>query len=381
VRIARLYYSVALPREGLRSVPHRRRGTRRVTTTWRRYDPLMACFSNILRPSFVRLCVPGLLLAIAIGVQGQTSPQYKYFRIGSTQDVETKTQAGFALMGGGTDLDEAFRWMCQRAGGGDFLVLRATGDDDYNPYIQPLCKLNSVATLILPSKEAANDPFVATTIAHAEAIFIAGGDQANYTRNWTGPVQAQINAAIKRGVPVGGTSAGLAVLGEWAYSAEGDKPDDPNLDGKLALENPLGPRITLTHGFLDIPVLKGIITDTHFAKRNRMGRLLVFLARIQSSKPKASAHGIGVEEKAAVLLEPDGKAIVIGQGSAYLVTAKPPFAALIPGKPLTAASFVVQKVVSGKSFSVTGWKSEATPYTLTVNAGRIQSTQELGAVY
>ena len=45
-------------------------------------------------------------------------------------------RAGYALMGGGTDLDEAFLWLCERAGGGDFLVLRATGTDDYNPYIQ-----------------------------------------------------------------------------------------------------------------------------------------------------------------------------------------------------------------------------------------------------
>src|SRR5580698_3856107 len=79
--------------------------------------------------------------------ESQVAPQYKYFRAGSPTDVATTTQAGFALMGGGTDLDEAFRWMCNRANGGDFLVLRATGDDDYNPYIHPLCKLNSVATL------------------------------------------------------------------------------------------------------------------------------------------------------------------------------------------------------------------------------------------
>ncbi len=141
--------------------------------------------------------------------EAQAAPQYKYFRAGSPADVATATQAGFALMGGGSDLDEAFRWLCNRAGGGDFLVLRATGDDDYNPYIQPLCKQNSVATLILPNREAANDPFVAETIAHAEAIFIAGGDQANYIRYWTGtPVQREINSAIARGVPIGGTSAG-----------------------------------------------------------------------------------------------------------------------------------------------------------------------------
>ena len=215
----------------------------------------------------------------------QAAPQYKYFRTGSANDVAAKTEAGFALMGGGKDLDVAFRWMCQRAGGGDFLVLRASGEDDYNPYIQPLCKLNSVATLILPNREAAIDPFAAETVAHAEAILIAGGDQANYIRFWMGtPVQAAINMAIQHGVPVGGTSAGLAVMGEWAYSAEGDKPDEKNLDAKTALMDPTGPRVTLVHGFLEIPALKGIITDSHFVKRDRMGRLLAFLARLNGSR-------------------------------------------------------------------------------------------------
>ena len=67
-------------------------------------------------------------------------------------------------------------------------------------------------------------------------MFIAGGDQANYINFWMGtPVQSALNDAIARGVPIGGTSAGLAVLGEWAYSAQGDKPDDADLSRKLAM--------------------------------------------------------------------------------------------------------------------------------------------------
>jgi cyanophycinase len=325
-----------------------------------------------------------ILLALVTSLTGigstQTAPQYKYFRLGSTQDVATKTQAGFALMGGGTDLDQAFRWMCNRATGGDFLVLRATGDDDYNPYIQPLCKLNSVATLILPSRAAANDPFVAKAIAHAEVIFIAGGDQANYIRNWTGtPVQSEINTAIRRGVPIGGTSAGLAVMGEWVYSAEGDKPNDPNLDSKTALINPMGPRVTLAHGFLDILILKGLITDTHFARRDRMGRLLAFLARIRKSA--AEARGIGIAERTAVLIEPDGQASVVGHGSAYLVKFLPGSPELAADKPLTEATFEVQKIVAGKSFNLQRWTSDAFPYKLTVESGHIRSSQQRGAIY
>lgn len=82
---------------------------------------------------------------------GFSSPEhstpYKYFRIGPG-DVQTTPVAGIAMMGGGADLDEAFRWLCEKANGGDFLILRAHGDDAYNSYVNGLCKLNSVATLI-----------------------------------------------------------------------------------------------------------------------------------------------------------------------------------------------------------------------------------------
>src|SRR6185503_17227163 len=147
-------------------------------------------------------------------IPASAAKQFSYFRVGNAADVTTPTTGGTVLMGGSTDVDAAFQWMCDRAGNGDFLVIRATGTDAYNPYIQQLCPAaNSVATLIIPSAAAANDPTVAATIQNAEAIWIAGGDQSNYINFWTGTqVQTILNAKIAAHVPVGGTSAGLNVL-------------------------------------------------------------------------------------------------------------------------------------------------------------------------
>ena len=108
-------------------------------------------------------CLLSSMMLLPVLLSAQSKPEYQYFRVGSPVDATTKPRAGFALMGGGTDLDEAFRWMCERANGGDFLVLRAAGTDAYNPYIAGLedgksCKLNSVATLVIPSREAATNP-------------------------------------------------------------------------------------------------------------------------------------------------------------------------------------------------------------------------------
>jgi len=324
-----------------------------------------------------------LLLAGAHSASGQATP-FTYIRSGEAANISIKPRAGFALMGGGTDLDEAFRFLCDRANGGDMLVLRARGDDEYNAYLRGICHLNSVATLIIPSRKAAEDPVVAETIANAAAIFIAGGDQANYVNFWMNtPVQAALNEAIRRGVPMGGTSAGLAVMGEYAYSAQGDKPDDPNLDSKTALGDPFGPRISITHGFLNIPGLKGIVTDTHFARRDRMGRLLVFLARLNESGRTDWQHirGIGVQERAAVLLEPEGKAHVVGYGPAYFIEADRASGVLQKGKPLTYGPFIVQKVAPGAEFYIKSWAGDAISYKLTVEGGKIRSTQTANEIY
>jgi cyanophycinase len=340
------------------------------------------------------------LAAIALALPGisQSGQACKYFRAGNPADsTQSNPAPGYALMGGGSDLDEAFEWLCDRAGGGDFLVLRATGGDDYNPYIEKLCpKLNSVATLIIPSRAAGEDPFVVSTIRAAEAVFIAGGDQANYINFWMrSPVQDAINEDIARGVPLGGTSAGLAVMGEWAYSAQVDKPDDPNLSGKLAMSDPFGPRITLVQGFLRIPTLNGIITDTHFARRDRMGRLLVFLARLNEpdgkplSPPSPRYRGIGVEEGAAVLLERDGSARVIGRGGAHFIDTSMAFGMLAGGdfgvmashKPMTFGPYGVQKVTPGHAFNLKTWTGDSTTYQLTVKNGQITSMQHGGVIY
>jgi cyanophycinase len=132
---------------------------------------------------------------------------------------------------------------------------------------------DSVATLIIPNREATQDSSVAEIIRTAEVIFISGGDQANYVRGWKGtPVEAAIH--IASGKPIGGTSAGLAVHGEFVYGTLGDKPDDQDLASSDVLPNPYFGRVTLVRDFLKIPHLETSLTDSHFAKRDRMGRTL-----------------------------------------------------------------------------------------------------------
>lgn len=316
-----------------------------------------------------------LLLAITAGTGAQTAqPSHtrRYLRVGAPGNIAVHPHAGYALMGGGTDLDEAFRWLCDHADGGDFLVLRASGTDAYNPYIQGLCHLNSVATLILPDRASSADPFVTTTITHASAIFIAGGDQARYIDFWAGtPVEAALRDAVRRGVAIGGTSAGLAVLGQYIYSAQNDPPDGPDLTSDAALADPYNRQVVIAPDLLGIPILRGIIADTHFDTRHREGRLLVFMARILVSGQTKTIHGIGVDQETAVLVDPDGRAKVVGKGEAdfYEATGKPE--QCVAGKPLTLSLVGFDSVHAGWEFDLKHWHKKATGAYLEVCAGQI----------
>ncbi|MEO8727537.1 MAG: cyanophycinase, partial [Acidobacteriaceae bacterium] len=296
----------------------------------------------------------GIVAAACAFAVGQVQPNpnsnakpYQYFRLGNAQAITVKTTPGFALMGGGKDLDAAFRWLCSHGQGGDFLVIRHSGDDAYNPYIQKLCKLNSVATIVLPTRAAAQDAFVSQKVREAAVIFIAGGDQAKYWNDWAGtPLQAALNEHIAQGRAIGGTSAGLAVLGGWVYTARGDQPDGPDLTSKIALADPYGEQITVDHEFLKIPLLRGILTDTHFARRDRMGRSLVFLARIEKETGKP-AREIAIDERSAFALDADGTGTVLGTTAVYFIKATQPPSVLQAGKPLSMSGIEVQKARPG----------------------------------
>jgi cyanophycinase len=325
--------------------------------------------------------IMSLLLTAALQVWAS---DYKYIRIGSDHDVAAKAVPGYALMGGGEDLDEAFGFLCEKGTGGDFLVLRAAGDDEYNPYVNSLCKMNSVATLIIPSREAANDPRVADIIGHAEAIFIAGGDQARYINWWQHtPAEDALNTHLAAGKPLGGTSAGLAVMGEYIYTAQGDAPDDPDLSSAQALADPYFSRVTVRRDFLKIDLLRNTLTDTHFAKRNRMGRSLVFLARIVQDAWFANPRQIAVDEKSAVLVERNGDAQVIGPGKgAYFMQVQTAPAVCRPGTPLSMHDIAVYHAPRNTRFNLKTWKGAGgVSYALSVEKGVVRSTQRNESSY
>jgi cyanophycinase len=330
----------------------------------------------LYRTSFILFCLVPAFLAPAAGAK------WKYFRTGNAADSAAKPRPGFALMGGGAQQDPAFLFLCERANGGDFLILRANTEDDYaqkvNEEIKAVCPLNSAATIVFSDREDSDDPKVVQIIDQAQAIFFAGGDQANYVRFWQDtPVQDALNRHIAAGKPLGGSSAGLAILGEFSFASIIDTIHSPE-----ALADPYGNKVTLSRDFLRIPLLSGTITDTHFAKRDRMGRLVVFLARMLQDGWATQVRAIAVEENAAVLLEPDGSAKVVGSGPAYFLEVKNPPEVCRRKTLLRFRGISVHRAPAGASFDVKAWKGEnGDDYQLFAENGELKAVGSNHGIY
>lgn len=307
--------------------------------------------------------------------------KWKYLRTGNPADSKVVPRAGFALMGGGSHQQEAFKFLCERANGGDFLVLSANDEDEYlkqeDQRIQAICPLNSEATVSFFNRQDSSDPQVIKIIDQAESIFIAGGDQSDYVRYWQDtPVQEALNRHIAAGKPIGGSSAGLAILGQFSFSSMIDTIYSPE-----ALANPYGNKVTLTRDFLGVPLLADTITETHFVKRDRLGRLLVFMARILQDHWVPRVRAIAVDENAALLVEPDGTSRAVGEGPVYfLETAQSPKLCAY-NQPLTFEGIAVQRVQPGRSFDLRKWSGQTDTYSLSVLQGDVKASGSSHGLY
>jgi len=337
-----------------------------------------AVVTTAVRSLIVTLAVLGVSVSVlAAGKTGFTS-----FTAGNTADAPPSPALtpGLVLMGGGSDVDAAFQWMCQRAGGGDFLVIRTTGTDAYNPYIQQLCpQMDSVETIIITSVTGANSAYVSNQILNAEALWIAGGDQSTYVNLWRGTaVQTGVNFLLNtKHAPVGGTSAGLAVLSQFIYTGALG-----SVTSSQALANPFHRYVTLDRDLFQSSLGVAKLYDSHFVTRDRMGRSMAFLARIVNNGWTAQPRAIGIDEATAILVTSSGAATMVGTGAAYFLQAPGPAQILADKTPLTYLNIGVYKLPQGGSFNFSNWKGTGgVAYTLNVNNGSLTSTQAGGNIY
>ncbi len=309
--------------------------------------------------------LPALFLAGLAQAAAAAGKGFAYSLTGDPADAKASPQGGAVLEGGADDPGEAIRWLLRRADGGDIVVLRADEDEGAQEMLATLGKADSVETFSFNSMAPAYDPFILGKIDQADGIYFAGGDQAEYVKFWKHtPVQDAVNRAIKRGVPVGGISAGLAILGQFQFEALHD-----TVTSDEALKNPYALEVTLGKDFLEIPQLKGIIADSHFSQRGRLGRLLAFMARLVQDGWTGEAKGIGVDEETAVLVDGSGAAVVTGKNNAVFARLSRKPRVCRPGAPLTAGAFEVVTAAPGQRFNVKTWEGEGRSELVDVKKG------------
>lgn len=245
-----------------------------------------------------------------------SAQNYTEYSTGNTSDLDVNPTFGICMMGGASENDNAMIWFLERANGGDVVVLRASGSDGYNNYMysQLGVSVNSVTTFVIHNENGALDPYVLEKVENAEAIWFAGGDQYDYVSYFKdNAMENTLNSFIndKQGV-IGGTSAGMAILGSSYFSAE-----NGTVTNAQALSNPYHTRMTLGYNdFLEVPFLEGVITDTHYDDPDRRARHTAFLSRYTTDNSLRS-FGIACNEYTAVCVDANGLASVYGDYPNY----------------------------------------------------------------
>ncbi|MGF1535724.1 MAG: cyanophycinase [Elainellaceae cyanobacterium] len=253
---------------------------------------------------------------------------YDYYLACRNRDAKaTPPKPGVLLVGGAegsqSGEDAATRWFLERARGGRYLLLRTGRIGGQADWMAKTYRewMYSAAELSIGSRDAANDPSVVDYIREADALFIAGGDQNLYQEFWEGTAtEDAINALIsEKRIPIAGTSAGMAILGDFYYA-----PDHQGVLSSEILNDPFHYNTQTLHrsDFLRIPHLQNVLTDTHLDRINRQnpetryGRILGLLARmIYDSGNDLNRYAIGLEEGAFVAIDEQGVAQVFGNGT------------------------------------------------------------------
>ncbi len=170
----------------------------------------------------------------------------------------------------------------------------------------------------------------------ASGVFFTGGNQLRISTILGGtPVAKAVRRMNARGVTVGGTSAGAAVLSEHMI-ASGEEGPTPHIG-----------MATLAPGF---GLSNRVIIDQHFRQRDRLGRLLTALAY------NPFAVGVGLDEDTAAFINPDKVIEVVGTGAITIVDVSAlqhsSVAATDEGKPICMTNVRLHMLTDGATYNL-----------------------------
>ncbi len=196
------------------------------------------------------------------------------------------------------------REFVRRAGGTEATIAilpQASALDDTGQYYEELFKdLGAEAISIgFRQRNEADSPERLAILRKASGIFIAGGNQMRLAALLGGTkFETELHQVYERGVIIGGTSAGAAILSRMmvAYGKSGSTP-----------------RAGIAQFLPGFGFSEKIIFDQHFRQRDRIGRLIFAV----TASP--GLLGVGVDEDTAAILVDDDEITVAGSGSVMIL--------------------------------------------------------------
>jgi cyanophycinase len=267
--------------------------------------------------------------------------------------VEPDKKRGFIVPIGGAedkegDSDILRRFVDVSGGTGSRIVIIPTAsklEDTGRRYEKIFRKLGADEAKALPleTREDGGKREWLDYIEKANGIFVTGGNQLRLTTILGGtPITKAIRRAHARGVAVGGTSAGAAILSEHmiAFGAEGHTPKA----GAVAIVPGWG-------------LTNRIMIDQHFRQRDRLGRLLTALAY------NPFAVGVGLDEDTAAFIDPQRVLTVVGTGALTIIDASElthsSIAEVKEGKPVSLTNVRLHVLTEGGTFDLETRKASA----------------------
>ncbi|MDA3866025.1 MAG: Type 1 glutamine amidotransferase-like domain-containing protein [Salinivirgaceae bacterium] len=235
--------------------------------------------------------------------------------------VNAFSQGTVMLVGGGTERSGSTAWNYEpyakavSLAENSKVAIIAWGPEDDTwlvDYFQETCNADYARHFDFSAISVANYSDYYDSLMNYDMFFFKGGDQYNYYSNFKNTAIAQaITDKYDEGGVLAGTSAGAAILSSVLYTAENGTvyPDE-------AINNPMNQYMTLAADFVDL--MPGLLSDTHFAERGRLARLVGLLGHYAFTNDDERIMGLGVDDLSAVIVRNDSLyAYGTGAGNLY----------------------------------------------------------------
>ncbi|WP_411104216.1 pre-peptidase C-terminal domain-containing protein [Streptomyces sp. cmx-4-9] len=310
-----------------------------------------------LRATLAPTALALLTLTATIAAASPAEAAATRIRLGSASDVNRASWQGpaFTMNGDGKILTAPMGRAIDaiRGGTGSLDVVVLGGSAPTSGSKTPECDtvmtlpgVNSCTTWTLTAARDGDNTQVNTDIRNAEFVFFAGGDQCRYAA-WKGTaLEASAESVVAKGGGSGGGSAGHHINSPVVYDACNGSVTTPE-----ALADPYNSYMSFTTGMFEWADYGGVINDSHFVARDRMGRTMAFLARaIKDGRTTGGkAWGVGVDEGSSLYLDSSGQATLYGKG-AYVVLGDHQPEQASAGKPLTYSNYKIWHLAAGQTY-------------------------------